>query len=305
MAKVTAFLFFLTVPVLIIGFISSCNPTVEVVSVESEEISILGSWDLSSYIDHGAGESNWKSYNPDITYQKHITPTHFVWIHYNKSEDKLYGAGGGSYKFDGQIYTENIQYFYPPGSSIPGQKIPFDVSLENGVWHHTGYSKELTFDPVAIEVKVIDTIKIEERWDKIRDGSVDKDLQRTWRLVGYYASESDTALMQYPDLVNYIKLITPTHFAWIRYYTEKEGAEIIGLGAGRWELGEVYTEHIEAMYPSGSGQVNSSINFSIDLSNGNWNHFGYIHRMGQTENGEFYVIDTSLVHEVWKPFMEE
>src|SRR5690606_17279755 len=79
--------------------------------------SVEGSWQLISRIDHAGGDTAWTELPDNIIYQKHITPTHFTWISYNTEEDVMSGAGGGTYTYIGDIYVEDIHFFYPPGSS--------------------------------------------------------------------------------------------------------------------------------------------------------------------------------------------
>lgn len=45
-------------------------------------------------------------------------------------------AGGGTYTYDGDTYTEHIRYHSEPG--LPGQSITFEARLEGDTWHHKG-----------------------------------------------------------------------------------------------------------------------------------------------------------------------
>jgi len=265
-----------------------------------ENTTLEGSWELSKYINHPEGGTEWENYGPEITYQKHITPTHFTWIRYNKETDKLEGAGGGTYKYDGLVYTENIHFFHPPGTSLLGQAIPFDVNFEKGTWYHTGYTKELEFNPENGELIIVDTTKIEEQWLKIEGISNGKEMVKTWNLVGHKFNPLDSEYAVYPDSVRYIKHLTSTHFTWIKYHNESEEGEVIELGSGRYEATDTnYKEFIEVMHPSASNQVNTEITFDKAISNNQWFHLGYILRV-QYSDGVMHVLDSSLVDEVWE-----
>ncbi len=54
----------------------------------------------------------------------------------NQDTDSTLTAGGGTYEYDGQTYTENIEYFTVP--SLVGQSIKFDIRLEESKWLHSG-----------------------------------------------------------------------------------------------------------------------------------------------------------------------
>ncbi|NNF33307.1 MAG: hypothetical protein HKN68_04320 [Saprospiraceae bacterium] len=262
--------------------------------------SLEGSWELSKYINHPEGGVEWESYGPEIMYQKHITPTHFTWFKYNKETDILEGAGGGTYKFNGLVYTENIHFYHPAGTSLLGQAIPFDANFENGLWFHTGYSKELEFDPEVGELIIVDTTKIEEQWLKMGGVSNTEEMVKTWNLVGHKFSPSDSTYAEYPDFVKYIKLLTPTHFTWIKYNNEEEGGEVLGLGSGRYESADsYYKEFIDVIHPSGSNMINTKITFEKALSDNQWLHLGYILRVKSTR-GEIQVLDSALIDEIWQ-----
>jgi hypothetical protein len=265
-----------------------------------ENTILEGSWELTNYINHPEGGTEWENYGPEILYQKHITPTHFTWFKYNKETDILEGAGGGTYKFDGLVYTENIHFYHPPGTSLLGQAIPFDVNFENGKWYHTGYTKELEFDPEIGELVIVDTTKIEEQWLKIEDESSNIEMGKTWNLKGYKLSPFDSAYAVYPDSVRYIKHLTSTHFTWIKYHNESEEGEVIELGSGRYQSTDTYhKEFIDVLHPSGSNQINTEITFDKTMSNNQWFHLGYVLRV-QYLDGVMHVLDSGLVDEIWQ-----
>jgi hypothetical protein len=289
--------------VLVIWLVGACSTgdTEQSSNLSDQITSLEGSWELSEYINHPAGGTEWEDYGAEIIYQKHITPTHFTWFKYNTETDNLEGAGGGTYKFDGSVYTENIHFYHPPGSSLLGQAIPFDVKFEKDIWFHTGYSKELEFDPESSELVIVDTTKIEEQWLKLSGVTDGNNMVKTWKLTGYKSNPSDSTYAEYTDFVGYIKLLTSTHFTWIRYNGEGKEGEVIGLGSGRYESStDSYKEFIEIMHPPGSNQVNTDITFEKSIIGNKWFHQGYVLRVEYGDNGVMHVLDSSLVDEVWQ-----
>lgn len=73
----------------------------------------------------------------------------------NQDTDSTLTAGGGTYEYDGQTYTENIEYFTVP--SLVGQSVKFDITLEEGKWSHTG----------TLQVDDGD-LKLEEVWERVK-----------------------------------------------------------------------------------------------------------------------------------------
>lgn len=265
-------------------------------SSDSEEINpLIGSWEMVSYND--ADMDEWKSHPETVIYQKHITPTHFTWYHFNTEEDRLVGIGGGTYAYRDGIYTENIDFFMPPGSNELGQAIPFTVEMKDGQWHHTGYAKTMSIEESTGEMVMVDSTKIEEIWKKVEEtpNAYTPDVMGSWRLITYREADRPTA-MEYPDFIKYIKLITPTHFIWVQY--NGEGDEVFAAGSGTYALSaDKYTETIQMMYPPGSGTVGSNIDFTYSLDSGKWNHMGYVNRINI--NAEGNPREDLLIDEVW------
>lgn len=290
---------------LIVIIISSCNnPSQQEKPTQKEITSVKGSWNLTQYIDHINNMSEWATYADTILYQKHIDATHFTWLKYDLKNDNLIGMGGGNYQMDGDKYIENIEFFYPPGSSELGQSIPFTVKFEKGEWFHTGYIKERELDHETGEMVEIGTIKIEEIWVPTSNpDNATSILQKTWDLQ-QYRTGLELEYIEYPDFTGYIKLITPTHFVWTKY--DKEGDEIYGAATGTYSYGkDAYIENIVAIHPVNTGQVGSSIKFEISLNDNKWKHFGYVPEYKIDEATGDIVKDSILIDEYWIPHAKE
>ena len=109
-----------------------------------------GTWELISA----------KSTSPDTTVVttqadfkqiKVMTKSHFVWIGQEPDRAKFleggtdaelleaartFGAGGGTYTFEGDTYTEHIEFFSNP--NWVGVAIPFKFQIEGDQWIHSG-----------------------------------------------------------------------------------------------------------------------------------------------------------------------
>ncbi len=286
----------------ILIFLSSCASTSSSLELTTEDVSIVGTWNLVSFIDHPNGKTEWESHPDNIIYQKHLTGTHFTWVQYDTEQDLLLGMGGGNYSTAENKYIENIDFFYPPASSELGQSIPFDMEFKDGKWYHTGFAKVMEIDFETGGMIATDSSKIEEIWTKSTDEMAqNSDLMGTWALK-QYRDNLDGTYYEYPEMTGYIKLITPTHFAWTRY--DKDGDQIYTAGTGTYQFdGETYTETVQVIYPQGSGIIGETIDFSINLNAYKWEHFGYIPVSKPDEP-----LDTLLIDEIWNfhvPTLEE
>jgi len=260
----------------------------------SEDFSLVGTWRLSKYIDHPNGGTEWESYPESVIYQKYITPDHFTWISYETDNNNLVGMGGGTYDLVGQVYTEKIKFFLPPGSNELGQSIPFKAEFKDGKWYHTGYAKVMEFDAEKAENVIVDSSKIEEIWVKVENDPVSKpEIHGTWELISYQDEETDQ-WMEYPNFVRYIKLITPTHFVWVKY--NSEGDEVLQAGAGPYDFRNgKYFENIRMIYKGDLGLVGTSVPFEFNLNErGVWKHKGVLISDSEQQN------DSTMIMEKWQ-----
>ena len=264
----------------------------EMVNPESLE----GSWRLIKTIEHGAEDTTNRRDGSSVIYQKHITPTHFMWIAYDLTKKKLMGTGGGTYTYDGSNYVEDIHFFYPPGSNERGQKINFKADFGEGGWRHTGYVKVYDFDPDSGDNLVSDSIIIDEIWERIEltDGNTDLSLTGTWELVSY-KEVTDSVYSEYPGFVAFFKHLTPSHFAWVHF--NRDGDEVLAAATGSYTLvGDDYVESLSMVHPRGVMQ-DTSYPFKATTENGRWILKGVIFTPDPENPSD---IDTAVVNEIWK-----
>lgn len=72
---------------------------------------------------------------------KILSGTRFQWIAYNTATGEFFGTGGGSYTTIDGKYTENIEFFSRDASKV-GVSLPFDYSIQDKEWHHSGLSSK-------------------------------------------------------------------------------------------------------------------------------------------------------------------
>ncbi|MEO1053465.1 MAG: hypothetical protein AAFX87_22715 [Bacteroidota bacterium] len=105
---------------------------------------------------------------PDtVGYYKMITGNSFVWYNYDQDGSNLIGMAGGTYTLQGESYTEDIEFYYPPGVNILGTTIPFKIKVEDGKWHHSGFIQERELDEGVGDYVVTQERRLEEIWIKV------------------------------------------------------------------------------------------------------------------------------------------
>lgn len=258
----------------------------------AEPVSLIGTWDLVSFIAPDDTTQQWRDHGDSILYQKHLTPTHFTWIMYDTKNDQMIGMGGGNYSQQEHLYIENIDFFHPPASSELGQSIPFEVRFEGDKWYHTGYAKEMEMDFDLGTMVVADSNKIEEIWVRTTEPIAESNLLvGTWGLQ-QYRYDPDESYYEYPEMMGYLKLITPTHFIWVKWDTEGDQIFASGSGPYRYDGNRRYEEQIQMMHPPAHTLRGTTVSFDIDLSEHRWDLLGY--GLRQPAN------DTLIIDEVWR-----
>lgn len=100
---------------------------------------LQGAWLMSGRFRDGKEQSRDTS-RPRKT-MKILSGTRFQWIAYNTETKKFMGTGGGTYSTVNGKYTENIEFFSKDDSRA-GASLEFDYGLEDGKWHHKGFSSK-------------------------------------------------------------------------------------------------------------------------------------------------------------------
>ncbi len=126
-------------------------------------------------------------------------------------------------------------------------------------------------------------------------------LEGTWQLISY-KPDGDTTWKKHPPTIIYEKYITPTHFSWVEYNTEKDS--LLGTGGGSYSYDSfyrTYTEDIQYFLPAGSNELGQAIPFEVGYEDGKWHHTGYAKEYEfDPESGESIVVDSSRIEEIWE-----
>ena len=270
----------------------ACASQETIVEKQQEEISLEGTWRLVKTIEIGHEDITNRMDSDQKMYMKHINETHWTWSEYDYASNQLLGAGGGTYTLEGNTYTEDIKFYFPPGSNELGQAIPFTIELTDSLWRITGYVKMMEFDPETGENVASDSAIIDEYWERVDIEPTDETggaLYGTWNLVSY-KQPTDVVWEQYPDFVGYTKLLTPTHWVFMKY--NKEADELMAIGGGTYSVqGDQYMEKVDFVHGARSSPGSTTTFQWQMLDSGNWQINGTING----SDGSTFEID-----EIWE-----
>ncbi|HEU4387226.1 MAG TPA: hypothetical protein VFV34_05475, partial [Blastocatellia bacterium] len=94
---------------------------------------LVGTWKQVS------GKFNGKEFRPPAgtTLIKHVTPTQFMFVDYDK-DGKVTDAFGGPYTLKGDKYEETPVYGVGDVHGLKGKTLSFTCKVEGNKWHHSG-----------------------------------------------------------------------------------------------------------------------------------------------------------------------
>ncbi len=113
------------------------------------ENKLVGTWKLVS-AKFGGEEFKFEE---GVTTVKHVTPSQFMWVSYDK-DGKVTRAAGGGYTLKGEVYEEFPTYGL--GSDfdvVKGKAHTFKWKVEGNRWYHNG--------------KLSSGLTIEEVWERV------------------------------------------------------------------------------------------------------------------------------------------
>lgn len=106
----------------------------------------------------------------------------------------------------------------------------------------------------------------------VQNNSTDKDalpIQGTWKLLnGTLIEKGDTTVTDYTKATEFIKVINPTHFAFLSHdvHHGKDTAASFSAGGGKYSLKDsLYTEHLE--YCSDRQWEGNDFQFTVTIHN--------------------------------------
>ncbi|HTF18724.1 MAG TPA: hypothetical protein VK658_11655 [Chryseolinea sp.] len=139
---------------LIIGFIASgsitgCNQP-STIKDGKTDLAIAGTWRLLSGTLIEKGDTTVTDYTKGISMIKILNDTHFAFVNHDLNHGKdstaSFSAGGGTFKLEGDTYTEFLEYC--SAREWEGNEFKFNVEIRNDTLIQKGVEK---IDGIGVE----------------------------------------------------------------------------------------------------------------------------------------------------------
>jgi len=211
---------------------------------------IIGAWEMSSTAENG----------DKLKSVVIIAEGYQVLSIYDAETGKFIHTNGGTWKLDGNIMTEKVEFHSDNPESI-GTESSFEIKITDDTLEIIGSEMKLT---------------------RIDDGSPGK-LQGAWLMSGR-VRDGEEQLRDTSGPRKTMKILSGTRFQWIAYHIDNK--QFLGTGGGTYTTvnGE-YTENIE-FFSRDDTRAGASLKFDFNFVDGNWHHKGF------SSKGD-------AMHEIW------
>jgi len=107
---------------------------------EKKASPLVGTWELVS--ERWGDAKEFTAPPADRKSLKFITPTHFIWVWTDPKTKKISNSMCGTYKHDGDSYTETIEFAFEGMEAYLGKEQKFTAKLDGDKWTHSGVLSE-------------------------------------------------------------------------------------------------------------------------------------------------------------------
>ena len=155
----------------------------------------------------------------EMQFIKHVTPTHFTWVMYDRDKKAVMAVTGGSWSLKDGKYEESIEFASDNVQQLRGKTFRFTINLVGDKWDHKGVpDSEIDVDEVWTRMKQGDH-------QKKNTGEPGRQILGTWDKV---------VRPGVPKSIRTLKYITPTHWTWVTY--DRDNKRVLAAAGGTWSL---------------------------------------------------------------------
>ena len=113
---------------------------------------LIGTWEIVS--SKFGDAQDFTPFGDELKALKFITPTHFIWTHFDPKTKKISNSMGGTYTCEGDTYTETPQFAYEGQEAYLGKPQKFTLKIEGDTLTQSG--------------TLSDGMKVQEIWKRVK-----------------------------------------------------------------------------------------------------------------------------------------
>lgn len=155
----------------------------------------------------------------EIRFIKHVTPTRFTWLIYDRDKKAIAAVSGGTWSVKDGKYEESIEFASDNVQQLRGKAFRFTIDIAGDRWDHKA-------EPGS-------EIEVDEVWTRVKQGERQK--KNIGEAGGPLLGAWDKAFGPgTPKAIRTLKDITPTHWTWVTY--DRENRRVLAAAGGTWSL---------------------------------------------------------------------
>jgi hypothetical protein len=155
----------------------------------------------------------------ELQFIKHVTPTHFTWVIYDRQQNAILAVTGGTWSLKDGHYEETIEFASDDIQQLRGKSFPFTIQLVGDRWEHKSAPGS--------------EIDVDEVWTRMKQGNHQKKNtdEPGRQLLGTWDEVFRPGV---PKAIRTVKHVTPTHWTWVTY--DRDNKRVLAAGGGTWSL---------------------------------------------------------------------
>lgn len=154
-----------------------------------------------------------------IAHIKHVTPTHYTWVTYDRDRREVLATSGGTWSLRDGKYVEVCEFASDTHQHLRGKAVAFAINLVGDKWDHKG---------------LLDSgFEIDEVWNRLKQADHQKkNTGEPGRLL--LGTWENARIPGAPKAMRMVKHLTPTHWTWVAY--DRENKMVLAAAGGTWSL---------------------------------------------------------------------
>jgi hypothetical protein len=189
-----------------------------------------------------------------ISHIKHITPTHYTWVTYDRDRNAILAVSGGTWTLKEGKYEEACEFASDSHPHLRGKTNDFTTNLAGDKWDLKGVPGT--------------EINVDEVWARMKPGQNQKKNtgEPGRQLLGTWAISPGAGA---PKAARMLKHVTPTHWTWAIY--DRENRMVYAAMGGTWSLRDgAYVEECEFTTDNAAGARGKSYSYEYRLDGDRW-----------------------------------
>jgi Major Vault Protein repeat domain len=189
-----------------------------------------------------------------ISLIKHVTPTHYTWVTYDREKNAILAVAGGTWSVQDGKYREVCEFATEDHRNVRGKTFTFTMTVSGDKWDLKGVPGTGTTSNDA--------------WNRLKPQADQKTNtgQRGRELIGTWETDLGPNV---PKSGRMVKHVTPTYWTWVIY--DRDSQRVMAAMGGPWSLVDgKYEETVAFTTDNTKGARSQSFPYGFRVDGDRW-----------------------------------